>query len=71
MPDGGPRLPYKGFDALITRELRERLSVSSVDIPPGAALVGTARCFGGVLRPHPVGTGLSGGWSQHSIGALH
>lgn len=49
MPDGCSRLWHEGVDALIIRELREGLSVSWRDIPPGAALAGTARCFGGVL----------------------
>lgn len=31
------------MDALITRELQEGLSVSFGDVPPAAALVGTAR----------------------------
>lgn len=48
-PDGGPRLWYEGVDALIPRELRERLSVSWGDIPQGAAVVGFARCLGEVL----------------------
>ena len=49
MHDGGPRLWYEGVDALVARAMREGLSVSWGDIPPGAALVGSARCFGGVL----------------------
>lgn len=47
MAHGRPCLWYEKVDVLITRELREGLSIGWRDIPPGAALVGDALCFGG------------------------
>lgn len=49
MPDRGPRLWYEGVDALNTREQREGPSVSCGALSPGAAAVGTVRCFARVL----------------------
>lgn len=49
MLDVCPRLWYEGVDTFLTWELRKGLSVSWGDVTPGAALVGTVRCFCGVL----------------------
>lgn len=47
---GSRRIWYQGVDALIARELQEGLSVSFGDVPPAAALVGTARSLVWVLE---------------------
>lgn len=48
-PVAGQRQWYEGADAVITRDLREELSVSWGDVSPGATLIGTARTLSGVL----------------------
>lgn len=48
-PSEIPVCSTRALTPFFSRELRERRTASSGDIPPGAALVGTLRCFGGVL----------------------